>query len=357
MKAASFQLIPCWTHTLTDYVTRMAWSPDGTAIAAASATGEVVLYSETGEAVVLQAADGHAINGLAFAADGRFLAAAGQSGKVTIWPVPAPAATINAAPILQRIHGNAWIDTLAWHPTHPYLAYGLGSEVLLWDVSADRAIAELAFQNSSVLHLAWHPTGQLLAASGHGGVKVWTAEDWSQAPTLIAVPGASLHCAWSTEGRYLGSGNLDRTLTVTEWDSPPPWLMQGFPGKVRQLSWSMPDTASGAPLVAAACMDGVTVWERAATETAGWKSRVLQHHRDRVNQIAFRPQSLLLASASEDGQIGLWQPGRDRPQTLAGFATGASQLAWHPGGEKLAAGSAAGEIRLWTVARRAQGFG
>lgn len=45
--------------------------------------------------------------------------------------------------------------------------------------------------------------------------------------------------AWSTDGKFIAEGNLDNTLTVVEWDCPAePWVMRGFPGKVRQLAWS-----------------------------------------------------------------------------------------------------------------------
>jgi WD40 repeat protein len=181
--------------------------------------------------------------------------------------------------------------------------------------------------------------------------------DWDAEPTLIAVPGASLSCAWSADGRYLGSGNLDRTLTVAEWEHPPPWLMQGFPGKVRQVAWSMSPTPSGSPLIAAACVEGVTVWERGDKPKAGWQSTVLQHHQDRVNAIAFQPHSQMLASAGQDGRLVLWRNGRQLDQSLQPWREGIACLAWSPMGDRLLAGGQNGKIATWQVSRRAQGFG
>ncbi|WP_204139467.1 WD40 repeat domain-containing protein, partial [Halomicronema sp. CCY15110] len=307
---------------------------------------------QTGTATPLAAAQGQAVNCLGCSAQGDLWAWGGQAGELCLWQAQTSQPSVLAA------YDGAWIDTLAWHPTLPLLAYGIGSTVHIWEATTQQAVAALNFEASSALHLAWHPQGDRLAVSGHGGVKVWSQADWTAPPTAIDVPGASLCCAWSADGRYLGSGNLDRTLTVTEWGSPPPWLMQGFPGKVRQIDWSMPDTSLGSPLVAAACVEGITVWERGPqAKKGGWQSQVLQHHQDRVNAIAFQPNSLLLASAGQDGRVALWREGRKLDQSLQVFSTGVSTLAWSPTGDRLLAGGNNGEVVLWQVSRRAQGFG
>ena len=352
VKSASLQYTQYWQGSLSDYVTALAWLPDGDGLAVTSAAGEVMLQRSPEDVIFLQGSTDQAINGLDVSANGQYVAVGGQSGEVKVWDV-----SLSACPVTLQQHDGAWIDQLAWHPQQNVLAYAVGAQIHIWDVTQAMQVATLDFQASSVLRLAWHPQGILLAVSGHGGIKVWSQSDWSAAPKLIAVPGASLDAAWSVDGRYLGSGNLDRTLTVAEWDNSPPWLMQGFPGKVRQLAWSTPATASGSPLVAAACVEGITVWERGHKPKAGWRSRVLQYHKGRVNAIAFQPDSLTLASASEDGQIALWQAAQKPSQTLKGFKKGVTCLAWSVTGNRLAAGGAAGELQIWNVSHRAQGFG
>ncbi|MBE9077004.1 hypothetical protein IQ241_06785 [Romeria aff. gracilis LEGE 07310] len=355
--AESFRLL--WQHRLSDYVSALAWSADGQWLAAASAQGELVVVqagtdgflSEENWIFTLPSAQAEAISGIGFSADSRMLAAAGQAGTVTLWAMDAP----DFPQIRQRSYPGIWIDRLAWHPLKNQLAYSVGKDCYLWDAAADRLVAQLNFQASSGLHLAWHPQGERLAVSGHGGVKVWSAADWAAEPTLIQVPGASLYAAWSAEGRYLASGNLDRTLTVVEWGSPPPWFMQGFPGKVRCLSWSDSPTKSGSPLLAAACAEGITVWERTAQPGGGWRSQVLQQHRGTVNAIAFQPRTQLLASAGLDGLVCLWPQG-GHVQTLKGLTAGSSGLSWHPSGQLAVAGSA-GELMVWTRNRRGVGFG
>ncbi|MEM9218488.1 MAG: hypothetical protein AAGD25_29630 [Cyanobacteria bacterium P01_F01_bin.150] len=365
-----------WRSQLEDSITAIAWSSNGQNFAIASAAGDVLLgtpdhspaplpqmhkQGEQDEAITTK----DAMSSLGFSATGQFLAASGQSGQVMIWSLT------EAEPIVvfnQNLTKD-WIDCLAWHPSAPILAIGVGPNAQLWDMTTQTLVTEFAFNRSSVQALAWHPQGNHLAVSGHGGVSVWTrsnseensgenltADNWSQPPEFIEVPGASIAVQWSLDGRYLGSGNLDRTLTVVNWGNPLPWFMQGFPGKVRQLSWSHDSTPSGSPLLAAACTNGIIIWERDAKQDGIWNSRVLEKHTQTVKAIAFQPHTFTLASASQDGRVILWHNAKSVSQTLKGAKQGWSAIAWSPDGTSLITGGQAGELILWAPSSRGQGF-
>lgn len=72
-----------WQGNLSEYVTAVAWSPDGI-LAASSAAGEVVLWQD-GSLINLLPGGLASIDCLAFSADGKFLAAGGQDGQVRVW--------------------------------------------------------------------------------------------------------------------------------------------------------------------------------------------------------------------------------------------------------------------------------
>ncbi|MEM6256110.1 MAG: hypothetical protein AAF821_24620 [Cyanobacteria bacterium P01_D01_bin.156] len=336
-----------WKGALGDYITALAWSSERDSLVAASASGEVVIWTETGLTLLLSAQADSAIDCLEFSGNGQYLVAAGQRGEVFIWQVT----MLDRAPTVLQ-HSPHWINQLAWHPDNSWLAFGTGNQLQVWDCKGAQTLASLNFKESSVLSLAWHPDGTLLAASGHTGVKVWQSVDWDAEPEFAEVPGASIDVAWSLDGRYLASGNLDRTLTVVSWGNPPPWLMQGFPGKVRQVTWAAPMEKQPS-MIAAACLEAVTVWQR---QEKGWENRVLEKHRGTVVAISFHPTTRLLASAAQDGQLCLWHKAKSLQQTLKGVASGFSALAWHPQGTYLAAGGDQGEILIWKPANRGRGF-
>jgi WD40 repeat protein len=347
------QFQQCWQGQLSNYVTAIAWSPNGQILATSSAQGEVVLWQDR-QPLILQPGQGAAINCLGFSADGQFLAAGGQEGQVKLWQ--AQSGKFQLVGDLQ--HSSAWIDRLAWSPTAPQLAVSSGREVLIWQAPAtDQQVAQLSFGESSVLDLSWQPQGKSLAVSGYQGLKVWSAKNWASDPEVMTVPSASLAIAWSPNGKYLAAGNLDRTLLVWEWGNAHPWRMQGFPGKVRQLAWSGVSDSAGNALLASCSAEGLVAWQKDRDPEVGWRALVLDHHSAVVQAIAFQPRTLLLASAAEDGHVALWQGAQRLAQVLEGAAEGFACLAWHPQGQQLAAGGTQGEVLVWEQDSRGQGFG
>lgn len=331
--------------TLSDYVTAIAWSPQGSTLAATSAAGEVVLWLQD-DLTTLQTGQGESIDCIAFSKDGQFLAVGGQDGRVRVWRES------ELITILEN--ASAWIDRLAWSPNSHLLAFSLGRYVHVWDADTREIVVTLNFDNSSVLGIDWRCDGQYLAVSGYHGVKVWNCQNWDDEPYILYIPSACLAMAWSPDGKFLATGNMDRTITVVEsrlltsnQDSQP-WIMKGFPGKLRQLAWSEISVVQNAPLLACSSVDGIVVWEKQADESLGWEARVLTNHVDIIQAIAFAPNSFLLASAGADGWICLWQEAQQISQILTGTSSGFSCLAWHPSSQQLAAGADNGELFIWS---------
>ncbi len=352
---------PKWQGNLSEYVTAVAWSPDGI-LAASSAAGEVVLWQDD-SLINLLPVGLASIDCLAFSADSKFLAAGGQDGKVRVWeripPTPLKKggkqekevkliATLDNAP--------RWIDQLSWHPTCNQLAFSLGRYVQIWSADSQTVIATLPFTNSSVLDLAWQPNGGNIAIAGDGGVKIWDANNWDDDPYLIEMPSASIVTSWSGDSKYIASGNLDNTITVLEYGNSHPWVMRGFPGKISNLTWSQP-LSNNTPLLAASSVEGIAVWKKAAEDEDGWNANILTVHDGKIQALEFHPQSLLLASAADDGWLVLWTKAKQVGQILKGGKHGFSCLAWSKNGRKLAGGGQNGELIVWSESRSGKGFG
>lgn len=339
-----------WQTLLADYVTAIAWSPNGAFLAVASAAGEVVLWQvRQKKLVTLRENQGFSVDTIAFSADGQFLATGGQDGAVRIWQMVEDGAIL----LTELANKRTWVDCLRWHPQRPELAFALGKYTQIWDGSLQAVVATINFEKSSVLDMAWHPSGNFLVLAGNQGLKIWKTKAWDDDPHLRDISGASGAIAFSLDGQYLASGNNDRTLLVWEWENLDPWQMQGFPGKVRHLAWSIkaPDSS---PLLVSSSGKSMVAWVQG--ENDNWAARPLDLHNGTITAIAFKPRSILLASASEDGLVCLWKKAAHPAQVLEGVAAGFSALAWSPQGNYLAAGGCGGEVFLWTDNMADKGF-
>jgi WD40 repeat protein len=332
-----------YSTKLTDYVTALAWSSQGEILAASSAGGEIVLW-ENHQLITLQTATNQAVNCLAFSDDGKYLAIGGQDGKVKIWCENQLITTLENAPV--------WVDQLAWSYTNNRLAFSLGRYVQIWDADTLEVVVTLNFNDSSILGIDWRKDGKYLAINGYKGVKIWSTQDWNAEPFILSIPSVSITTIWSGDGEYLASGNMDRTLTVLQWENPDPWVMRGFPGKIRQLAWSDLKNSTGAPILAASSVEGIVVWEKSVDESVGWEAQVLTNHVDIIQAISFAPQSLILASAGADGWLCLWDENREVSQIFTDSEAGFSTLSWHPQGQLLAAGGEQGELIILSTSWR-----
>jgi len=331
-------------------ISALAWSADGAFLAIASAGGEVLLLDFlAGCEELLRGDRDSSLDVVGFSSDGQFLMAAGQSGELLLWELGGTGVrplAMDSIPL-----GGGWIDAAAWQPGGLLLAVAAGRELRLWD-GARRQWREPPLQlPGTIQSLAWSADGVQLAASCHGELVLWQPclSTPADPPLRNPIASAGLALAFSGPGHHLACGMLDRSLLV--WPQGchgQPWQFSGFPAKVRQLAWSE-QPGRLAPLLASAAAEAVILWTQVKHGAKAWQPEPLLWHEKRVNALAFAPGSTLLASASSDGSVALWD-GRGRMlQPLEGQGSGFNALAWRADGRHLAAGDAKGRWWLWPV--------
>ena len=122
--------------------------------------------------------------------------------------------------------------------------------------------------------------------------------------------------------------------------------LTGHAGIIGSLAFS-PDSR----ILASASTDGsVRLWE----VLTGKERAVLKYHSgDYAPPLAFSPDGRLLASGGRDGTVRLWPLAGRKPRTLKGLSGAVTCLCFAPAGTALAVGGGkdrrTGKVRLWDV--------
>ena len=83
------------------------------------------------------------------------------------------------------------------------------------------------------------------------------------------------------------------------------------------------------------------------TDAGDFRDALAGHTND-VHDLAFKPQSYILASGSLDGTIRIWDMKNNRHvRTLPGHRNGVYSIAWSPDGSMIASAGADNHVRLW----------
>lgn len=194
-------------------VARLAFSPDGTLLAAAAPGGTLQLWNLAANTTVPVAiAQMPAEPTMAFSPDGSMLATVTADQTVKLWDVATGVER-------QTFAGEmTWVKDIAFSPDGRLLATSsLGHSVRLWDVAAGSEIRTLRGHRGEVTSLVFSPDGTLLAtASDDTTVRLWDVATGATVHTLRGHPWKVRGVAFSPDGARLASTSLDGMVKL--WD-------------------------------------------------------------------------------------------------------------------------------------------
>lgn len=330
------QLTKHWAAQLDDYAIDLAWSTDGTQLAAASSSGAISLFAAADGA--RRDLPGHAdgANALAWQPRAALLATAGQDGAVKFWD------TATAQHTATTELGSAWVDHLCWFTA------ASGSKAPLLAAAAGRALTALRADGSvahtfkpaakTIAALAARPAGGSLACAYFGGVALWDADDFVLQKELPYANGIAT-LVWSPDNKWLVSGNVDPSVHLWIPEQDIELHMSGYETKVKHLSFDQTSRWLATSGGRESC-----IWDCAGAGPEGREPAMLPHEAP-VCGVKFQNKHGLLASAAQDGSVQLWSPERPKPlRATVKMPTAATRLAWSPDDSQLAIGTEKGHV-------------
>jgi WD40 repeat protein len=299
--------LPIIYHGHTDFVTSIAWSPDGKRLASAGADKTVRIWDLTANAPIFTYF-GHsgAVLSVAWSPDGKRLASAGADKTVHIWDLHSKQAIFTYSG-----HSDT-VNSVAWSQDKKRLASASADKtVQIWDLHSAQPLFIYRGHKNTVTSVGWSADGRRLASSSADKTaQIW---DLHSAQPLFTYSGHQdivTNLAWSPDGKRVASASADKTAQV--WDTHSTKALYTYPGHydiVTGIIWS-PD---GKQLASASADKTVQIWALHAKRA----SFIYYGHSDIVTSLDWSSDGKTLASGSHDNTVQVWNTDVKQPTPTA----------------------------------------
>lgn len=329
-------------HTLgnkSDGVNSIAFGPDGRTLADASDTRNVRFWDVHSGQLARTVDVGCSARSIAFSPDGRTLSAGCWDKTVRLLD----------AHIGEPVKTLEEDENLVYSPDGRILAtwgsYKHTNEVRLWDARSGQLIRTLFGQGKYVWNVAFRPDGRTLAI----GSIDYTAHVWDikSGDLKHQLRGNGMSATepirLSPDGRFLAALGPTQT-TVRIWDIHRGELihtLEGHKEDIRDMAFS-PDSS----LIASGSEDKTV---RLSNVQDGKATHVLEGHEGSITRVAFSPDGGVLTSASGN-TVRLWDPRTGKLAHTLDHGNWVFDMAFSPDGRGLASGSSIdGTVSFWDV--------
>ncbi len=129
-----------------------------------------------------------------------------------------------------------WIDKLAAHASSGAIAASVGKMALVIDKAGQAR--EFGPHQSTVTSVDFSKDGGRIACAHYGGITVWSTGQVTLPPRRFAWQGSHVALKWSTDGKFIATGTQENDIHVWRIAQATDMRMQGYPAKVKSLSWS-----------------------------------------------------------------------------------------------------------------------
>lgn len=328
----------------TEAVISVAFSPTGKYLASGSGDTTVRFWDLSTETPHFTAkGHTHWVLSIAWSPDGKKLASGCKNSQIFIWDPN------TGKQIGKTLTGHTkWITWLCWEPLHlnPQCRYLASASkdcsIRIWDTLTGHCEKILTSHTQSVTTIKWGGDGLLYSASQDRTIKAWRASDGVLCRTLQG------HGHW-VNTMALSTDYVLRTGAFNPADaSINPQDMQGSLEQLKEKALQRYNQVRGQdPERLVSGSDDFTLFLWAPAEDKKSLQR-MTGHQALINEVLFSPDTRIIASASFDKSIKLWDGKTGKYlSSLRGHVSAVYQIAWSADSRLLVSGSSDSTIKVW----------
>uniref|UniRef100_A0A8C5N1R5 Notchless protein homolog 1 n=1 Tax=Leptobrachium leishanense TaxID=445787 RepID=A0A8C5N1R5_9ANUR len=328
----------------TEAVISVAFSPTGKYLASGSGDTTVRFWDLCTETPHFTAkGHTHWVLSIAWSPDGKKLASGCKNSQIFIWD-PSTGKQIG-----KTLTGHTkWITWLCWEPLHlnaecRYLASASKDcSIRIWDTILGQCQKILTSHTQSVTGVKWGGDGLLYSSSQDRTIKVWRAQDGILCRTLQG------HAHW-VNTMALSTDYVLRTGAFEPAEaSINPQDMSGSLDVLKEKALQRYKQVRGlGPERLVSGSDDFTLFLWAPADDKKPLQR-MTGHQALINEVLFSPDTRIIASASFDKSIKLWDGKTGKYiSSLRGHVGAVYQISWSADSRLLVSGSSDSTLKVW----------
>ncbi|WGV27943.1 DUF4082 domain-containing protein [Halotia branconii] len=285
-------------------VTTATFSPKGETLASGTAKGEIALLDVKSGKVVrtIKSGTGAAIAGLAYTADGK-LASVGKDTVVRRWDI----ASGKQEAILQASENPP--RTLATSPDGKFIASsGEDLKVAVWDSTTNKLVRFFEGHERFVNSVAFNSDSTLLASGDdQGRIYVWNLKEGKLLKVLLGHANRVTAIAFNPNPKNTNQlASVSEDATVRLWDVIEGRQLKVFSKATKALR-TVAFNRGGTIVIAGGDDNNIYQWN---VNSGVLVSTLRSAQNAAIKAITVSPDGLNFASASESGEVNLWDSQR-----------------------------------------------
>lgn len=325
------------------FVKHVVFDPNGRFMASSEADGSIYLWDIEGDSSqYIDLGSNMAAQNLVISPDGNSMAVLRFDQQIDWWDINQIAVGSRAAPMLLASlppTGNL-VSHIQFSPDgRRLLTLGPQGQIRRWELSDPQAGPEIIYNTADPeVNLALSADGRYLATFVRGTILVRDLNNTNRAIVRQFDSGNGVeitHAVFAPDNQFLATGDANGSIAMWQLTSNQ-FSVTRFPGNMPPPIGDL-TISSDSQTIAAIVSENLAI-SLLNVERPELPVLNLTGHNSIINTIAFNPTNNLLASASDDRSIRLWQRGGTniRPEVLSGHTTDVVLVDYGQNGEVLA---------------------